>query len=191
MTAFDTIAPTYDSAPNPLLALEERILGPLIPDTCELSVADIGAGTGRWLHRLQAARTVAIDVSGAMLAYAPPPRVIADACSLPLANDAFDVVFCTFTLGYAPACFAELARITAKTLIVTDVHPDALARGWSRMAPHQPYTIESLLHPSLTRAYFLEPHIDQPERPLFASKPHLFDTACAHPAIFIGIWNKQ
>jgi malonyl-CoA O-methyltransferase len=191
MTAFDTIASTYDSAPNPLLALEERILGPLIPDTRGLSVADIGAGTGRWLHRLQASRSVAIDISRAMLAYAPPPRVIADAHSLPFADGAFDVVFCTFTLGYAPACFPELARLTAKTLVVTDVHPDAVARGWSRMAPHQPYTIESLIHPSLTRTHFLEPHIDQPERALFASKPHLYEAACEHPAIFIGIWNKQ
>lgn len=191
MTAFDSIAPAYDSAPNPLLALEERYLTPLLPATRGLAVADVGAGTGRWLRRLQAGRTVAIDVSAAMLAYAPPPRVIADAHSLPLADDAFDVVFCTFTLGYAPACFPELARITAKTLIVSDVHPDAVARGWSRMAPHHPYDVKCLTHPSLTRTHWLEPHIGEPERPLFQTRPHLYEAACAHLAIFIGIWNKQ
>lgn len=191
MTAFDSIAATYDSSPNPLLALEERYLTPLLPATRGSSVADIGAGTGRWLHRLQAGRTVAIDISAAMLAYAPPPRVIADAHSLPLTDDAFDVVFCTFTLGYAPACFPELARITAKTLIVSDVHPDAVARGWSRMAPHQSYDVECLRHSLLTRTHFIEPHIGEPERPLFATHPHLYDAACEHPAIFIGIWTKR
>lgn len=191
MTAFDAIAPTYDSVPNPLLALEERYLGPLIPETRGLSVADIGAGTGRWLHRLKGARTVAIDVSAAMLASAPPPRLIADARSLPLADNAFDLVLCTFTFGYVPDCFPELARITAKTLVVSDVHPDAVARGWSRMAPHLPYTIECLKHPSLTRTHFIEPHIGEPEQPLFQTRPHLFEAACVHPAIFVGIWTKR
>ncbi|MEO5926368.1 MAG: class I SAM-dependent methyltransferase [Bryobacteraceae bacterium] len=191
MIAFDQIAPTYDSTPNPLLALEERILTPFLPNMSGLTVADIGAGTGRWLRRVSAARTIAIDRSPAMLARAPQPRILADAGSLPLRDASIDIVFCTFTLGYVPSCFAELVRITGNKLIVTDVHPDAVTRGWSRMAPHVPYALSDLTHPNLTRTHLFEPCIDEPERPLFASKPHLYEPAREYPAIFIAIWNKQ
>lgn len=199
--AYQRIAPFYDSAPNPLRALERRTLTPLLPDLQGRTVADIGAGTGRWLHRLRAARRIAIDLSPAMLASAPAPRIVADAHSLPLRDEAADAVLCTFTLGYVPVCFPELVRILRPggTLIVTDVHPDAIARGWTRTfragdetvaPPHFAYSIESLSHPSLARQHLLEPHIGEPERSLFDSKPHLYDAARAHPAIYIAVWTK-
>src|SRR4051812_30193751 len=103
MTAFDRVAPTYDSTPNPLLGLEERILAPLIPDLNGLTVADVGAGTGRWLRRVQAENAIAIDTSIAMLARAPHQRVIADARGLPFRDASIDVVLCTFTIGYVPS----------------------------------------------------------------------------------------
>jgi malonyl-CoA O-methyltransferase len=192
MTAFDSIAPVYDSTPNPLLALEQRILEPLLPDMRGRTVVDVGAGTGRWLHRIHAAKTIAVDSSTAMLAHAPGPRVVADAQCIPLRDASADVVFCTFTLGYSPACFEELVRITRGTLIVTDVHPDAVARGWSRLAPGpSPYSLIGLTHPSLTRTHLIEPHISESERPLFTAKPHLFEDACKQPAIFVAIWTKR
>ena len=43
----------YDDAPNPLLALEERVLGPLLAEVRGERVVDLGCGTGRWLARLQ------------------------------------------------------------------------------------------------------------------------------------------
>ncbi len=188
MTAFDRIAPAYDIEANPLLALEERILGPILPDMRGLTVADIGAGTGRWLRRIRAGKCVAIDTSPAMLSRAPGPRAIADAAMIPLCDASFDVVLCTFTLGYAPHCFPELARITRRTLIVTDVHPE---RDWTRLAEHHPYSIRDLTHPSLTRTHFREPHIAEPERVHFAAKPHLYEPSREHPAIFIAIWTKK
>ncbi len=200
--AYERIAPFYDTTPNPLLALEQRILEPLLPNLEGRTIADIGAGTGRWLHRLRGARGIAIDVSAAMLSNAPAPRMVADARALPLRDAMADAVLCTFTLGYAPECFAELVRITRPggTLIVTDVHPDAIARGWRRTfcaegetiePPHHNYRIEQLTHPALTRTHLMEPYLGEPERPLFADKPQLFEPACAHPAIFVGIWTKR
>jgi malonyl-CoA O-methyltransferase len=139
-----------------------------------------------------------------MLASAPPPRFLADATALPLRSNSADVVFCTFTIGYQPGCFAELARITrpAGTLIITDIHPGAIAAGWSRSfrvgddviePAHHPYAINTLAHPSLTRTLLLEPHIGEPERAIFARAGRLasFEAACSPPAIFVAIWSKQ
>jgi ubiquinone/menaquinone biosynthesis C-methylase UbiE len=204
--AYGQIASVYDRTPNALLALEQRTLLPLLPDLRVLLVIDIGAGTGRWLHhaRSAGAQTLALDVSLEMLASAPEPHVLADALMLPLRDNSADIVFCTFTIGYAPQCFSELARVARPggMLIVSDVHPDALARGWSRSfrvgdevvkPTHYPYSIEDLHDPSMARTHLLEPRLGEPERPIFAAanKLVLYDTACAHPAIFVAIWTKR
>ena len=86
--AYARIAPFYDSAANPLLALEQRTLAPLLHEFQGQTVIDVGAGTGRWLRRLHASRKIAIDLSPAMLTSAPAPRILADANSLPLRDAA-------------------------------------------------------------------------------------------------------
>ncbi len=54
MIAMDAVAAhrlwaaTYDEAPNPLLALEGRLLKPLLPRTRGLLVVDVACGSGRW-----------------------------------------------------------------------------------------------------------------------------------------------
>src|ERR1700691_5637403 len=67
---FDTWADVYDSQPNPLLSLEQRVLGPMLPDVRGLDVLDAGCGTGRWLHQLSnrsPRRLFGVDISPAML----------------------------------------------------------------------------------------------------------------------------
>jgi malonyl-CoA O-methyltransferase len=204
--AYRAIAATYDATPNPLTALEHRTLAPLLPDLRNLLIADIAAGTGRWTRYFQShgARTIATDLCRDMLTYAPHPLAQADNIALPLRNGAFDLVLCSFALAYEPDAFPELVRITRPggQLIITDVHPDAIARGWSRtfrvgdevIAPeHHPYTLASLHHPSITRTHLIEARIAEPEREIFirAGKPDAFDSATKHPAIFIGIFEKK
>ena len=66
-------APAYDRDPNPLLALEERQLTPLLPDLKQKAVIDVACGTGRWLEKLmdRGARSgFGVDLSRAMLAVA-------------------------------------------------------------------------------------------------------------------------
>jgi len=70
---FDRWAAVYDEQPNPLLALEERYLAPLLPALTGRDVLDAGCGTGRWLYRCipqRPASLTGIDISVAMLARA-------------------------------------------------------------------------------------------------------------------------
>ncbi len=63
-------AEVYDTQPNPLLALEERVLGSMMPNVRGLDVLDAGCGTGRWLQRLLARSPrslLGVDISPAML----------------------------------------------------------------------------------------------------------------------------
>src|ERR1700733_11145852 len=67
---FDAWAEVYDTQPNPLLALEQRVLGLMLPDVRGLDVLDAGCGTGRWLQRLadRSVRSlIGVDISPEML----------------------------------------------------------------------------------------------------------------------------
>jgi ubiquinone/menaquinone biosynthesis C-methylase UbiE len=67
--AYDRWAAVYDQQDNPLIALEERILPPLVGDVRGSNALDIGCGTGRWTARLVegGARATGIDFSEEML----------------------------------------------------------------------------------------------------------------------------
>src|SRR5260370_1725200 len=63
---FDIWAQVYDEQPNPLLALELRFLGRMLPDVDGLDVLDAGCGTRRWLQLLASHRPaslVGVDIS--------------------------------------------------------------------------------------------------------------------------------
>lgn len=202
--AYQRLAEDYDSSPNALIALEQRTLMPLLPDNLErLTVIDVASGTGRWALDCgkRGARTIAVDVCREMLCNAPRPAIQADAERLPLPDASADVVICAFALGYAPACFTELARITRPggMLLVSDVHPEALKRGWTRSFRHrgeaiqvtdQPYEIADLYAPGLQLSCLIEPRLGAPEREFFEWAGHLdrFDEACREPAIFAARW---
>jgi malonyl-CoA O-methyltransferase len=202
--AFALLGPEYDSSPNALIALEQRVMLPLLPGKMAgLTVVDVAAGTGRWALdcRKRGARAIAIDFCHEMLRIAPIPGVQAAATRLPLRDASADIVICAFALGYAPACFAELARITRPggTLLVSDVHPAALGRGWTRSFRHgeeviqvadQPYEIADLCARGLQLSCLIEPRLGPPEREIFerAGQLHRFAEACREPAIFVARW---
>jgi malonyl-CoA O-methyltransferase len=203
--AYRRLAQDYDGSPNALIALEERTMLPLLP--CDLTgqtVADAAGGTGRWsAHcRRRGAFAIAFDLCHEMLR--STPAVQADAARMPLRDGAADVVICAFALGYAPACFAELARITRPggTVLVSDIHPEALRRGWTRTfrsrgevirVADEPYTIADLHAPGLELSCVLEPRLGDPEREIFerAGRIDLYEAACREPAIFVARWRRQ
>ena len=168
-------------------------------------MVDVAAGTGRWaLHcSKRGARAIAVDFCHEMLSKAPRPSVQADAEWLPLPDASADIVICAFALGYAPACFAELARITRPggTLLVSDVHPAALGRGWTRSFRHrgetiqvrdEPYELADLYAPDLRLSFLIEPRLGLPEREIFERAGQLdrFDESCREPAIFVALWTR-
>jgi malonyl-CoA O-methyltransferase len=200
--AYQRLAEEYDTSPNALIALEQRVMTPLLPDNLEGStVIDVASGTGRWARycRQRGARAIAVDFCFEML-----PSVQADATQLPLPDASADITICAFALGYAPECFAELVRITRPggMLVVSDVHPDALKRGWTRSFRHhgeviqvadQPYALADLYAPGLQLSSMIEPRLGLPEHEFFQKSGHLehFEEACREPAIFVARWFRK
>lgn len=141
---YERWASTYDRTPNPLLALEQRSVAPLLPSLEGKRALDIACGTGRWCEILAACgagRTVGTDFSAAMLSKAaqkPAARgalVQANACRLPFAKLYFDFAICSFAASHIARLdllASECARVLKPDadLFLTDVHPEAHATGW-------------------------------------------------------------
>jgi malonyl-CoA O-methyltransferase len=217
---YDRWARSYDRDPNPLLALEERQLFPLLPDLNGKAVLDVACGTGRWLERLlnRGPRSgLGVDLSSAMLDAARVKRglrgrlVRADAVHLPFASASADFTLCSFALAHF-ADLDPLAREVARLarpqsdLMVTDVHPAGYARGWQTAfrADRATTRIATFLHTvGEVRAAFesagfelrqlIEAHLGEPERPIFvrAGKGHRFEEACSMPAVLICCFRRK
>lgn len=205
----------YDDAPNPLLALEERVLGPLLAEVRGKRVVDVGCGTGRWLAHLQkreAASVTGVDVSPEMLARARAKQrcgarlICARGDQLPLRSASADVILCSFTLGYLADLnrFArEVARIAAPgaSVLICDFHPEAHARGWRRSfrCGGEEIEVRNFVHAiaeieaafkaaGLDGCEVVEAPFGEPERAIFAAagrESRFAAAAEAGPAMFI------
>ncbi|MGA2346723.1 MAG: class I SAM-dependent methyltransferase [Candidatus Sulfotelmatobacter sp.] len=207
-------APSYDHAPNPLLAREERYLSALLTDLHGKSSLDLACGTGRWLEKLMeqgCASGVGIDYSSAMLRVAGEKPAIrgrlarADCNSLPLPSDCFDLAVCSFAMSHVhdlePAA-RELGRVTkaGADVFVTDLHFEAYARGWRvgfrsgataiQIETH-PRTADEIVRVFGRNGLECKTHetlwLGEPERSIFerAGKSDSFAAACRLPAILI------
>jgi predicted RNA methylase len=213
LAAYRLWANTYDLDPNPLVALEQRILREhlnLIPGE---RLMDLATGTGRWLeHALShGTRAVGVDLCAEMLAVAATKRGVrghlacADVCSLPFPSHSVDVAVCSLALGYIDRldlAFLEMARI-ARRIVISDLHPDAVRSGWVRSfrTGSESYQIEHYDHLwprieacALTAGLRLVSRIDasfgEHERSLFerAGKTNAFLAAQRVPAVLISTW---
>lgn len=136
-------APLYPPHPhNPVMGIESSVVQPLIQAAIPCRALDVGTGTGRNVQTLLdagASLVVGIDMSSAMLSHADAshPRVCGDACRLPFAGNAFDVVCSSLMCGDIAdlgAWLSEAARVLAPGghLIYSDFHPSWHALGWRR-----------------------------------------------------------
>src|SRR5262249_11339727 len=142
--AYALWAENYDRNPNPLLALEERIIAPLLPSLEHKVILDVACGTGRWLGQLLrrgATAGVGIDSSREMLEQARRKNSIqgnlirADCTALPICAASIDFAVCSFAISYVsdlPRFGRELYRTMRRpaSLLLTDFHPSAHLRGW-------------------------------------------------------------
>ena len=207
-------AASYDIDPNPLLALEERALRPMLPELRHKDVLDIGSGTGRWLCTLLdlgACSVVGVDPSPDMIMRArakPSLRgrlIIAETCTLPLRPESADVIVCSFTIGHVfntRTLASELARVArpGADVFITDMHPAARARGWrcAFRCAGRTVEIETFTHalPDLRQSFEDEGfglvksgdfRLGESERPIFraAGKDAMFEIARALPAVLV------
>ncbi len=145
--AFDAWAEVYDTQQNPLLALEERVLGSMLPNVRGLDVLDAGCGTGRWLEKLvhRSPRSLlGVDLSPAMLLLAGIKLSqncelrLGSCTALPVSDTACDLVLSSFVVSYLAdleAFAREIDRVArpGATIFLADMHPETEAfRGWRR-----------------------------------------------------------
>ena len=141
---YERWAKTYDDSHNPLLALEQRMIAPLLPDLAGKQVLDVACGTGRWFSLLaarSAGQLIGADISRAMLRIAntklnlSQALIQADCTAIPLQEGGIDFAICSFAAGHIrnlDGFAAECSRVlrAGAELFLTDLHPDAYSAGW-------------------------------------------------------------
>jgi SAM-dependent methyltransferase len=204
---------TYDQDPNPLVALEHRVLSERLDLISGERMIDLATGTGRWLEYALAhgVRATGVDFCSEMLAVASTKCGVrghlacADVCALPFASRSADVAVCSFALGYIDRlelAFREMARV-ARRIVTSDLHPEAVRAGWVRSfrSSSGSYEIEHQDHlwdgietcaraAGLRPSWKLDASFGEPERGLFerAGKADVFSAARQVPAILISGW---
>lgn len=214
-TVFDSWAEVYDSQPNPLLSLEQRVLGSLLPDVRGLDVLDAGCGTGRWLQRLAEwgpRRLLGVDISPEMLLVAGAK--VGSKCelqlgcctALPSHNGSADLVLSSFVVSYVDdlAAFAqEIDRVArpGTTIFLSDMHPSTeaacrwkrsfAARGSQTAIQGSGWSLEAITRIFLDRGFemlsLLEPGFGIEERQIFehCGRLDLYERAAGLPAIYV------
>lgn len=206
---------TYDETPNPLLALERRIVVEEIGDLRGQRILDAGSGTGLWMSDMRSAgaRVFGIDACREMLLQAEQKpglagrSALADVRAIPVCDDAVDLAICSFTLGYLPsidAALRELARVSRR-VIVSDLHPEAVRAGWTRSfraqglvhkLVHYEHPAEELDDIARRAGLSLERRIEacfgEPERHIFrqAGKEAAFERVRPVCAILVSAWKR-
>lgn len=139
---YDLWSETYDSTPNPVVAMDSRHTIELLSAKEGELILDAGCGTGRHLKQLLAAGTIpiGIDFSCGMLNAAhcnwpTVPLAIADLeRPLPFQPASFDAVLCSLIgehLNELPALSGEFHRVLKPggRLVFSVYHPEMAAAG--------------------------------------------------------------
>jgi malonyl-CoA O-methyltransferase len=129
-------------AHNPLMFAEQAALEALLAPLTATNALDLGTGSGRWLPSLArtgASRVVGLDFSFPMLKQNPSAShlVCADATSLPLPDESFDLLLASLMVGHLrdlAGWVDEVRRVLRRGghLLYSDFHPLGVAAGWQR-----------------------------------------------------------
>jgi ubiquinone/menaquinone biosynthesis C-methylase UbiE len=204
-----------------MLALDERLCSHLL-DTIPITgavIADVGCGTGRhWskLYEKRPARLLGYDVSQGMLdmlkaKYPQATTTLLHDSTLPGLDPAScDLVISTLTIAHIPdpeAALTEWNRVLKPggQILLTDYHPEALAKGGQRTFRDKGQTIavRNYIHPipaikeiakglGLAVLQIVEQKIEQSMRPWYEKQNAipLFERYLGVPIIY-GIQLKK
>ncbi len=192
------------------MAREARHLEVSLWDVSGKRVVDVSCGTGRWMAFIEAngGRAAGCDPSSEMLKESRKKIngivVQGDALRLPFATGIADIVLCTLSLGYLSpvACALQEMRRVARVggaVIVTDLHPEAVRRGWTHSfrsddvvyeIANRPYTLDDLAVDGLILESAEDLFLGPPQREIFeqAGKAAFFEEACRIPAVLALHW---
>jgi ubiquinone/menaquinone biosynthesis C-methylase UbiE len=157
-TAYDLWAAAYDNQPgNLMLDLDEGVFSGLL-DTISIpgkTIVDVGCGTGRHWRKILAGlpqRLIGYDVSPGMLAKLRDKIPGAETHLLQkekmpeMPDHSCDAIVSTLTVAHIPfieTALKEWHRILRNNadIIITDYHPEALAKGGKRTFRHEGKTV--------------------------------------------------
>jgi ubiquinone/menaquinone biosynthesis C-methylase UbiE len=156
--AYDLWAAGYDNQPgNLMLDLDETVFSELLDNITIKGkvIADIGCGTGRHWKKIYAhwpARLIGYDVSAGMLnklqeKFPGAETFFLKDDLLPQLPDAScDIILSTLTLAHIPSveiAMQEWQRVLKPggQVLITDYHPEALAKGGKRTFKHEGKTV--------------------------------------------------
>ncbi|NEU07710.1 methyltransferase domain-containing protein [Flavihumibacter sp. R14] len=164
--AYNRWASTYDEQPdNLMLTLDHELFGQLLKnvDLRDKLIVDIGCGTGRHWNTLFAAHPKALvgyDVSEEMLKILNSKYPLAktyevkDDNRLVSETGSVDILISTLAIAHIKeieTAFNEWSRVLKRgsELLITDYHPETLARGGDRTFSYQGKTIyiKNYVHP--------------------------------------------
>jgi len=163
--AYEIWSETYDKQPgNLMLDLDEKIFADLIEsiDLKNKGIADIGCGTGRhWekLYKKQPAFVMGFDVSSGMLRQllrkypAALTYHIMDNQMKKIPDDFIDCLVTTLTIAHIEdieEAISAWSRVIKQDgdLVITDFHPEMLARGGKRSFRHgnRSFSVKNFIH---------------------------------------------
>jgi ubiquinone/menaquinone biosynthesis C-methylase UbiE len=164
--AYDRWAAAYDNQPgNLMLDLDEEVFGELLNGSTVTgkTIADIGCGTGRhWkkIYDRRPARLIGYDVSAGMLAKlagkfpAAETHLLSGNRLAELPDHSCDLVVSTLAIAHIPDpadALREWNRVLKPGggIIITDYHPEALAKGGQRTFKYEGKTmaVKNYVHP--------------------------------------------
>jgi ubiquinone/menaquinone biosynthesis C-methylase UbiE len=215
-TAYDLWAAAYDNQPgNLMLDLDEGVFTELLGQVSfsGKTVVDIGCGTGRHWKKILAdlpKRVVGYDVSPGMLAKlnekipGAETHLLQEERMPELSDRSCDIVVSTLTVAHIPsieAALKEWNRVLqpGADILITDYHPEALAKGGKRTFRHagktvsvknHVHTIDRLRHITQQigwrEAYFTERVIDDSVKGYYERQNalHLFEDFRDIPIIY-------